>query len=395
MVDDTLGISKCGNSAVKLNSTINAFIETQRQVLSEEKSVVIHMGNKSKCNTPCPKLKVHKATMHEAGSVKYLGNIVTSHGGIHETIEDRRNKGWGKVAVIQGILSEVDMGSRRLEVGLLVRKAILCSSLLFTAETWSGLKETQLKRLEQVDESLLRSLIKCHSKTAVEFIHMECGTLKLRHILTLNRMMYHHHLLTTDESETIVKIYLKQKYSPTKGDWYELLQQDFKFVGLNITDDEIRSMSRQDYKKKIKPLIHKAAFKYFLLQKQGHSKLNEVNYRQLETQPYLKDPRFSLEERKLLTALRSRCYSAKTNFKKLYKPDLKCRLGCNSPEDQILIFTQCQYIEVPLNIVYGDIFEDTDKQKYIISSFIKIDQRRQKLIENIPPGEARACAQRA
>ena len=69
---------------------------------------------------------------------------------------------------------------------------------------------------------------------------------------------------------------------------------------------------------------------------------------------------------------------------------MKCRLGCDSPEDQIHIFTQCQYSEVPSNIVYGDIFEDTDKQKDIIRSFIKINKRRQALIENIPPGEARA-----
>ena len=63
---------------------------------------------------------------------------------------------------------------------------------------------------------------------------------------------------------------------PTKGDWYELLKQDFQFVGLNLNEDEIRSMSRQEYKKKIKHLIHKAAFEYFLLQKQSHSKLDEV-----------------------------------------------------------------------------------------------------------------------
>ena len=49
--------------------------------------------------------------MHEAQSVKYLGNVLTPNGGIYETIEDMRSKGWGKVAVIQGILSEVDMGS--------------------------------------------------------------------------------------------------------------------------------------------------------------------------------------------------------------------------------------------------------------------------------------------
>ena len=117
--------------------------------------------------------------------------------------------------------------------------------------------------------------------------------------------------MTTDKSETIVKIYLKRKYSPTKGDWFELFQQDFQFVGLKINDEEIRSMSQTDYKKKIKPLIHEAAFKYFLLQKQGQSRFNEVSYSELETQSYLKDHRLSLEERKLLTSLRSRCYSAK------------------------------------------------------------------------------------
>ena len=46
------------------------------------------------------KVKVHRATMHEAGSLKYLGNIVTSHGCIQETIEDRRSKGWGMLAVL-------------------------------------------------------------------------------------------------------------------------------------------------------------------------------------------------------------------------------------------------------------------------------------------------------
>ena len=37
MVDDTIGVSKCGNTAVQLNSVINTFIETQRLTLSKEK----------------------------------------------------------------------------------------------------------------------------------------------------------------------------------------------------------------------------------------------------------------------------------------------------------------------------------------------------------------------
>ena len=51
-----MGISKYGHNAVQLNATISMFIETQRQTLSEEKSAVIHVGNKNQCNTPCPDL---------------------------------------------------------------------------------------------------------------------------------------------------------------------------------------------------------------------------------------------------------------------------------------------------------------------------------------------------
>ena len=47
MVDDNLAIAICGTSSViKQNSVINSFFETQRLSLSEEKSVVLHIGRK-------------------------------------------------------------------------------------------------------------------------------------------------------------------------------------------------------------------------------------------------------------------------------------------------------------------------------------------------------------
>ena len=140
-------------------------------------------------------------------------------------------------------------------------------------------------------------------------------------------------------------------------------------------------------------MISKAAFAYFLKEKQRHSKLNEVNYCEVKIQSYLKDCRFSREERKLLTSLRSRCYNAKTNFKKLHKSDLKCRLGCDSPESQLHIFTQCQHTEIPSITVHENIYSDTDKQNSCIKSLICIDKKRQHIIENVPPGDARARAQ--
>ena len=68
MLDDTMGVSKCGSTAVQLNAVMNSFIEMQRFTLSteEEKSAVIHIGSKLKCKIQCPKLKVHQTEMLEA-----------------------------------------------------------------------------------------------------------------------------------------------------------------------------------------------------------------------------------------------------------------------------------------------------------------------------------------
>ena len=200
MVDDTLGISNCGTEAIGLNSAINFFVESQRLTMSEAKSVVVHIGKKHRNTLPCPTLKVHNTKMKEAESTKYLGNLITSSGGVRQTVEDRRSKCWGKLATIKGILSEVDLGDNRVQVGLILRKAILVNSLLFTAEAWSGVREADLVRLEQVDLALLRSLVSGHSKCVTEFAYLETGTFMLRHILTRNRLMYHHHIFQEEKN---------------------------------------------------------------------------------------------------------------------------------------------------------------------------------------------------
>ena len=109
-------------------------------------------------------------------------------------------------------------------------------------------------------------------------------------------------------------MYYKQKSDPTRDDWYDLLKKDFEFVGLTIDENEIRAMSKLQYKNKIKPLVKKAAFEYFLKEKRRHSKLNEVSYNEFKIQSYLKDSR---EERKLLTSMRSRCYNVRKKFQKI------------------------------------------------------------------------------
>ena len=180
MVDDTLCISQCGITSVQKNAIINSFFETQRLTLSKNKSVVLHVGRPGKCKNTCPTLKVHDQDMKIVKSQKYLGDIISSSGSLKESVEERRNKGWGKIAEISGILSELPH-TRKMEIGLKMREAKLLNGMLFSTEAWSRISEAELTRMEQVDMALLRSLVKGHSKCSKAFIIMEFGVLKIRH----------------------------------------------------------------------------------------------------------------------------------------------------------------------------------------------------------------------
>ena len=389
-IDDTLGVSECGSAAIRKNAAINSFIETQRLKLSAEKSVVVHVGKPNKCTVPCPVLKVHRDPMKDCPSTKYLGNFVSSSGGCEETVEDRRKKGWGKIATIMGILGAVDMGCNQLEAGLLLRQSILVNSLLYSAESWSGVTEKQLARLESVDNSLLSQLTGGHRKCALEFNHLETGTLKLRHILTYRRLMFHHEILTRDSQETLSKVYRKQKEEPTKGDWFTLLEKDFGFLGIAMNEEQIKRTPKEQYKKEIMKQIRSSAFTYFMNLKETHTKLDSVQYNKLEFQQYLGSKLLTNKEKTLLYLLRSRCYDAKSNFKKLFKNQLNCRFGCLAQEDQAHIFKNCHKInsihKENTNIEYSDIFCDVTKQIRTIKQFSGIEKIRLHLKNHHLPG---------
>ena len=65
-----------------------------------------------------------------------------------------------------------------------------------------------------VDEHLLRSLVKAHSKTPPEFLYLEAGA--VRFIISSRRLNYLQTILKRGDSELTKKIYQAQKKIPLK-----------------------------------------------------------------------------------------------------------------------------------------------------------------------------------
>ena len=243
MVDDILTIQKCSTKSVKMNATVNAFIEGKKLTLSNKKCHRIHVEKKKPKNqTECMPHKIHENDMNESEQEKYLGDLVNSSGTIRKTIEERKGKGYGIVSEIIAILEEIPLGRHKLEIGLKLRQAMLINGILFNSEAWHSVSETELRILEVIDEHLLRALVKGHAKTPLEFLYLETGSIPIRFIIASRRLMYHQTILQRTENELTKRIYTAQLNDPTPGDFVELLSEDFRLIDETQEDEIIQSV---------------------------------------------------------------------------------------------------------------------------------------------------------
>ena len=278
-----------------------------------------------------------------------------------------------------------------MEIGLKLRQAMLMNSLLFNSEAWHDITEKEIKLLEVVDEHLMRSLVGAHSKTPLEFLYLETGSVPVRFILACRRMIYLQTILKRPDSELTKQIYLTQKEKPTKGDFYCLVVQDFQSIGEPLNEKDIANKSKLSHKNNIKEKITSAAFLYLKEKQSQHSKVKDIQYKRLETQKYMTSTLFNNTEVCLLFALRSRYIDCKTNFRYKYKnEDLLCQL-CGQNEDNQPHLLQCKILSsyfkseemVKNSIEYNDIFSsDPRRQKVIVTIFAKLLELRKILLTN-------------
>ena len=106
--------------------------------LAAKKCAKIHIGRKS---GECPEYKIHKETLIESSSEKYLGDMISEKGTLDETIKQRKIKGYSCISAIRALLSDMSCGHRRVQVGLMLRDAMFVNGILCNAEAWHNISK--------------------------------------------------------------------------------------------------------------------------------------------------------------------------------------------------------------------------------------------------------------
>ena len=271
---------------------------------------------------------------------------------------------------------------------------MLVNGLLYNSEVWHSVTKDDIKKLEKIDEVLLRSLLGSHLKTPLEFLYLETGAVPISYIISMRRMIYLKTLMMREEHELTKRILREQEENASPGDFIELVKSDFKMIGKYYDENFITHTATASYKNTIKISTRRAAFVDLKNKHQNHSKVSEIIYENFQCQEYLSSGMFSNEEISVLSSLRSHTLrTIRCNFKNLYKSNLHCPLKCwpagaepiNDTQEHLLLCSRLNQIQnttvARSKVKYNDIYGDKYSQKAITSEFIQRMNTRNKTIQ--------------
>ena len=263
---------------------------------------------------------------------------------------------------------------------------MLINSLLSSSEVWYGVENNHIEKLEKCDRILLTRLFSVPFSCSYEAVFLETGCLPIRFIIQGRRLMYYWTLLNKSSNELVKKFFEVQKQFASNNDWILQITEDKKALDIDLSEQSIQSMKKHKFKKYIKEKLHAKATQFLFKNKSKHSKSNNLN--SFSLQDYVSTEKLNTREKKLLFSLRTRSIHVKTNYKTMYKFNMKCFL-CENDEDSEKHLLKCpkilENIDNPTevqNACYENIYsQNLDDQIIVTKIYDKIFKTRNILLK--------------
>ena len=162
------------------------------------------------------------------------------------------------------------MAHEYFKVALLLRETLFLNSILTNVDIWYGLDKTDIKRLEDLDLSLLRKFLNVPFTVPAEGVYLELGCLNIETILKAKRLVYLYYLLKQEESSMVYKVFITQwKYPATKNEWTEQVNIDLNDFCFSGDLSEVRTVSANSFKNCVKKKAKEYAFYSYLQKTEG------------------------------------------------------------------------------------------------------------------------------
>ena len=252
------------------------------------------------------------------------------------------------------------------------------SLVYLQTQIWYSLQKTEVAELEEVDKMLLRRILAAPDSACIESLYLELGVIPIHIMLKARRVNYLHYLATLSENEMLYKVFMSQWKYPIKDDWTQEVKLNLNELGINLSLEEVKQMSKNSFKRMVKIKTKEYTMKYLLGIKEKHKKMDDLHYTELKLQNYLKDSDIPVAEARNLYRYRTRVAKYKENMKSSYtNTSTACPLCLLHPDTQ-LHSVQCTEVKTKIVVEgrYEDIF-DEDIPSNISKTLLRIDKLRE------------------
>ena len=208
------------------NDRIEACMETKLLDLHQDKSCYILIGSKKDTEDISEELKLCPLTLYgknmkEKISEKYLGDFIHS-GGVSESVDATVKGRIGKMfaahreikAIVEDCRSNVLGG---LKVGLDIWESAYIPSLLNNCSTWMEIKQETIDKLDEVQNTLYRSLLNVPFTTPKAALIWEVGGTKMEFRIMMHKLFFMNHILHLGEDSLAKQIQCAQQASNAGG----------------------------------------------------------------------------------------------------------------------------------------------------------------------------------
>ena len=395
LVDDTIGVTEAGFMAQQMNAFIN--VKTAEKSLQfgpkKCKSMLIGKNTENVINNP---LKVDnwtveyvenedteeldlketfegQVTLEQVTEQKYLGFVVSSFGNNMANIQQMKKKSIGIIRQIFSRLESLSLNKYYFECALIFMKCMLRGSILYAAECYYNLKETELRQLERIEEGFLRQLLNTTKGCPISQLYMSVGLIPARYEIMKIRLLFFKYILNQEESSMIKQFFKLQLGQPTRGDWASSCLSNLHHLQINESLEEIEQMSKNQFKRILSNRIDEKAFEYLNV-KRG-SKGSQIIYEQIKMCEYLlpSDEILSISDKRNIFSVRNRMVNISYNFPKQQQIE-KC--VCGEIENMEHIYL-CEILNRDkIKMTYNLIYNGTLKQQ------VEVYKRFERSFEN-------------
>ena len=173
-------------------------------------------------------------------------------------------------------MRETQLGAHTISVYLLLHGAIFLASILFNSQAWSNMTDKNIQQISAIQLKLLKKAMKARPSTANAFVYLELGRLPVKYEIHKRQLSFLHHIVHLSDEDPVRKMWRHQTIMPDHMNWWSGVKSLMSKYGINWTEDQIKEMSKEVYKKKVKEAVKNIAFEELRLECQGKKKTKDL-----------------------------------------------------------------------------------------------------------------------